>query len=88
MDPESIRLNRLYDYLAYLWPLLSPPEEYAEEASYWLATLRELLGPGRHRLLELGSSGGHNLSHLTADIEATAVDMSEGMLAHSRRLNP
>ena len=88
METESIGLNRLYDDLAYLWPLLSPPEEYAEEAGFWLATLRDLLGPGRHRVLELGSGGGHNLSHLTADFEATAVDASEGMLAHSRRLNP
>ncbi len=88
VDPESIGLNRLYDDLAYLWPLLSPPEEYAEEAGHWRATLRELLGPGRHRVLELGVGGGHNLSHLTADFEATAVDLSGEMLAHSRRLNP
>ncbi len=88
MDSQSIRLNRLYDDLAYLWPLLSPPEEYAEEASFWRATLLESLGSGRHRILELGSGGGHNLSHLTAHFDATAVDASEGMLAHSRRLNP
>lgn len=88
MDPESIGLNRLYGDLAHLWPLVSPPEEYAEEAGHWRTTLRELLGPGRHRILELGVGGGHNLSHLTADFEATAVDASEGMLAHSRRLNP
>ena len=32
--------------------------------------------------------GGHNLSHLTADFEAEAVDLSPRMLEHSRRLNP
>lgn len=88
MEAGSIPLNRLYDDLAYLWPLLSPPEEYAEEAGHWRTTLRELLGPGRHSVLELGVGGGHNLSHLTADFEVTAVDSSEGMLAHSRKLNP
>ncbi len=41
MDATDIRLNRLYDDLAYLWPLLSPPEEYAEEAGHWRSTLRE-----------------------------------------------
>ena len=25
-----MKQNRLYDDLAYLWPLVSPPEEYAE----------------------------------------------------------
>ena len=87
MDSDSIKLHRLYDDLAYLWPLMSLPEEYAEEASYWRMNLRELLGPGKHKVLELGVGGGHNLSHLTSDFEATGVDISEKMLAHSRQLN-
>ncbi len=52
------------------------------------AGLREALGCGRHDILELGVGGGHNLSHRTADFQATALDLSENMLAHSRRLNP
>ena len=79
---------RLYDDLAYLWPMVSPPEDYAEEAGYWRRAIRNRLGPGRHRILELGAGGGHNLSHLTADFEAEAVDLSPRMLEHSRRLNP
>ena len=50
--------------------------------------MRERLGPGRHNLLELGSGGGHTLSHLTREFQATATDISEPMLALSRRLNP
>ncbi|MDP3051598.1 MAG: class I SAM-dependent methyltransferase [Eubacteriales bacterium] len=88
MDSESIGLGRLYDDLAYLMPLISPPEEYAEEAAHWRAILREKLGKGRHKLLELGVGGGHNLSYLTSDFEATAVDISEAMLAQCKRLNP
>ena len=79
---------RLYDELAYLWPIISPPEDYAEEAAHWHRAIREKLGAGRHRILELGVGGGHNLSHLTADFQATAVDISPRMLDHSRRLNP
>ena len=78
----------LYDQLAYLWPAISPPEDYALEAVHWRRALRERLGPGRHRLLELGVGGGHNLSHLTAEFDATAVDISPKMLDLSRHLNP
>lgn len=78
----------MYDDLAYLWPLVSAPEGYAREASYWHKALREKLGAGRHSILELGVGGGNNLSHLTRDFQATAVDLSEKMLAHSKKLNP
>ena len=78
----------LYNELAYLWPAISPPEDYAVEAEDWRRALRKYLGPGRHRLLELGVGGGHNLSHLTAEFDAVAVDVSPNMLELSRRLNP
>ncbi len=88
MKTEDIPLSRLYNDLSYLWPLMSPPGEYAEEAGYWLSLLRGALGGARHEILELGVGGGHNLSHLTAHYDATAVDISENMLELSRRLNP
>jgi len=58
------------------------------EAGFWRQALKDRLGPGRHRVLELGVGGGHLLSHLTADFQATAVDISPAMLENSRRLNP
>ena len=79
---------RLYSDLAHLWPLMSPPEDYADEGARLRSELAGRLGPGRRRLLELGAGGGHLLHHLAGDFEATAVDISEAMLAHSRRLNP
>jgi SAM-dependent methyltransferase len=39
-------------------------------------------------VLELGSGGGNNASHLKAHFEMTLVDRSEPMLASSRTLNP
>ena len=83
-----MRQMRLYDELAYLWPYISPPESYAEEAAHWRQAIRDRLGAGRHRLLELGVGGGHNLSHLTAEFDAVAVDLAPRMLELSRRLNP
>ncbi len=80
--------TRMYHELAHLWTLISAPEDYAAEAEHWRAALRDKLGPGRHHVLELGVGGGNNLSHLTGDFDATAVDISESMLANSIRLNP
>lgn len=74
--------------MAYLWPIISPPEEYGSEAAFFGDVIREELGPGRHKLLELGVGGGHNLSHLTHDFDCTAVDLSPAMLALSKGLNP
>ena len=80
--------NRLYGDLAHLWPLMSPPDHYRDEARYWLRELRSRLPPGRRRILDLGTGGGHHLHPLTGEFDATAVDLSEAMLGHSRRLNP
>jgi SAM-dependent methyltransferase len=83
-----VQQNRLYHDLSYLWPIVSPPEEYAEEAGQLREIILERLDPGRHSLLELGVGGGHLLSHLTPEFDATAVDISAEMLALSRGLNP
>jgi SAM-dependent methyltransferase len=78
---------RLYQDLAEWWPLISPPEEYAEEAAFAARMLHRAARPVRE-VLELGSGGGHCASHLTPAFTMTLVDASPGMLAVSRRLNP
>lgn len=81
-------LPRLYGDLAKWWPLLSAPEDYAEEAEVY----RAVLGGAAHfpisTVLELGSGGGNNASHLKTHFEMTLVDKSPGMLKVSRELNP
>lgn len=76
-----------YDDLAAWWPLISPHEEYEEEAAYSAALLRSASVHVRN-VLELGSGGGHNAIHLKATFQMTLVDLSEQMLAISRQLNP
>jgi SAM-dependent methyltransferase len=78
---------RMYSDLAPWWPLLSAPEDYAEEAESFLSMMD--LRPGeRPTLLELGSGGGNLASHLKAHVNATLTDVSPSMLAVSRTLNP
>jgi len=78
---------RFYSELAPWWPLISPPEEYAEEATFIASALRHAERPV-HQVLELGSGGGHNAVHLKSEFELTLVDLSPEMLAMSRQLNP
>jgi SAM-dependent methyltransferase len=78
--------TKLYAELADWWPLLSAPADYAEEAGFYRRILDEACRP--RTVLELGSGGGNNASHLKQHFSLTLVDRSPEMLAVSRRLNP
>jgi SAM-dependent methyltransferase len=79
---------RLYREFAEWWPLLSAPEEYAEEAAEYTRLILEATGGVAREILELGSGGGNNASHMKAHFALTLIDRSPGMLEVSRRLNP
>jgi SAM-dependent methyltransferase len=79
--------HRFYGDLARWWPLISPVEDYAEEAAFAATVLASAAVPVRE-VLELGSGGGHNAVHLAAHFAMTLVDLSAEMLSVSRRLNP
>jgi SAM-dependent methyltransferase len=80
--------TRLYRELAAWWPLFSAPAEYAEEAAIYRRVLAEAAQPPLTSVLELGSGGGNNASHLKEHLQLTLVDLSPGMLEVSRALNP
>jgi trans-aconitate methyltransferase len=77
----------LYGELAPWFHLLTAPEDYAEEAALYRALILEAV-PGAHTVLELGSGGGNNASHLKAHFALTLTDLSPDMLELSRSLNP
>ena len=79
---------RFYQELSEWWPLFSPPIHYVEEVEDFLGRLAPLPPPGTTTLLELGSGGGSFASHLTQQFRLTLTDLSEGMLAQSRAINP
>lgn len=79
---------KLYGTLAKWWRLLSPPEDYEEEAEFFVALFREHSANPPLNLLELGSGGGNTASHLKNYLELTLTDLSPGMLDMSRELNP
>ena len=87
-DKEAL----IYSELADIWSKLSPPEDYAEEASIWIKTIYGLTkfdsDDKRPFVLDLGAGSGNNLSYLTKIFDAVAVDVSEDMLRISSKLNP
>ena len=77
---------KLYSELAEWWPLFSSPADYAEEAGQYAELLTAACRP--EQVLELGSGGGNNASHLKDRFDLTLVDLSPQMLQVSRALNP
>ncbi|HUF53942.1 MAG TPA: class I SAM-dependent methyltransferase [Dehalococcoidia bacterium] len=78
----------LYDDLAVWWPLISAPEDYAEEAAFFRQALEDAASIPVLDVLELGCGGGNNASHLKTGWQMTLVDVSPHMLDISRALNP
>lgn len=87
MNPSEA-LPTLYRELASWWSLLSSPEHYVDEARDYQQILDSVIPIVPCNLLELGSGGGNNAYHLKKHYTMTLIDLSEGMLAVSQKLNP
>ncbi len=81
-------LPKLYQELSEWWPILSTPEDYAEEAEFYRNVILDNCDFLPKTMLELGSGGGNNASHLKRYFEIALVDLSSGMLEVSSKLNP
>lgn len=79
----------MYTEFADWFHLLSAPQEYAEEAEFYLRALEAAAGTLPKTMLELGAGGGNNAWHYKRHVEAvTLTDLSPRMLALSQKLNP
>lgn len=88
MDAKREVRPLLYAELAPWFHLLTAPEEYRKEAAFYSRVLVETARIPVNDVLELGSGGGNNASHMKARFRLTLTDVSEEMLAVSRELNP
>ena len=82
------RLVHMYSDLAPWFHLLTHPSDYADEAAFVTRVVDDVMDGDARTLLELGSGGGNNASHLKERFECTLTDISPEMLALSRTLNP
>src|SRR5262245_30866396 len=85
--PSVSDLPKLYGELASWFHLLSSPADYAEEAEFARNLIVEAGSTPPTTVLELGSGGGNNASHLKAHFQMTLADLSRGMIELSRMLN-
>ena len=58
-SPVADHGSRFYEELAVWWPLISPPEEYAEEAETFRRLFDEYATTPIRTVRELGSGGGN-----------------------------
>jgi len=79
---------KLYGELSEWWPIFSSPDDYREEAAFFVRALTESGDAPVLSVLELGSGGGNSAFHLNKRFAMTLVDLSPHMLAVSRSLNP
>lgn len=89
MNPsEEKDTRRLYHDLSWIWPIISPPEDYTEETEFFSRTIKEKAAIEVRTLLHLGCGGGRNDYTFKKHFEVTGVDLSKEMLKLAQDLNP
>lgn len=86
-ETSYYRAPRLYRDLADWYPLLTPVEDYAEEAAFYRRLFEAHCQQTPRTMIDLGSGGGHNAFYLKKTLACTLVDLESDMLDLSRRLN-
>lgn len=90
-DRERIRLsmNRLYDDLAWLWPMWGDPStEYRSYCDHVGSLFKKYAKREILSLLNLGCGGGKNVSNLKREFDVTGLDISPAMIELAKESNP
>jgi SAM-dependent methyltransferase len=85
---DIVNTFRLYEDLAWLWPMWGDPEEYADYCSHAVRLIREHTQIPVRSLLNIGCGGGKNVFNLKREYDVTGLDLSPRMLELARELNP
>ncbi|MBU1698734.1 MAG: class I SAM-dependent methyltransferase [Candidatus Eisenbacteria bacterium] len=83
-----MEMFRLYDDLAWLWPMWGGPEEYADYCTHVVRLISAHAQIPVRSLLNIGCGGGKNAFNLKRHYNVTGLDLSPRMLELSRALNP
>lgn len=85
---ENKNTQRLYDDLAWLWPIWGSAEEYADYCEQVAQLIFEHTQIPVNTLLNLGCGGGKNIFNLKRYYDVTGLDLSPQMLTLAQELNP
>lgn len=80
--------ERLYNDLAWAFPIITPLEHYLEETELFCNIIREHSKIHLKTLLHLGCGGGHNDYIFKKYFRVTGIDKSIAMLELAKKLNP
>ncbi|MBA3046524.1 MAG: class I SAM-dependent methyltransferase [Candidatus Thermoplasmatota archaeon] len=80
--------RRMYGDLSWTWPIISPPENYGEEANQFSSAIEACSKIPVKSLLNIGCGGGHIDFHLKNQYKITGMDISPEMLENAIKLNP
>ena len=72
--------RRLYHDLSWIWPIISPPEDYIEESEFFCRIIKEESKIAVRSLFHMGCGGGRNDFTFKKHFEVTGVDISKKML--------
>lgn len=78
----------MYQDLAWIFPIISPPEDYIEESKFYYQWIKQVSKIPVKTLLHLGCGAGHNDFSLKKYFDITGIDLSPGMLKLAQELNP
>ena len=80
--------QRLYHDMTWVWPIISPPQDYIEETERLCRIIQDHSPLEARTFLNLGCGGGHNDCTLKKHFDVTGLDTSEAMLKLAKQLNP
>ena len=73
------KVNRLYNDLVWIWPIISPHEDYVEESNLFSTVIKEHSQIEVKTLLHLGCGGGHNDFTFKKYFKVTGIDLSKNI---------
>ena len=80
--------NRLYNDLAWLWPMWDSPSEYQQYCKNIIQLIEQYSARELKTLLNIGCGGGKNVFNLKEQFKVTGLDASQAMLNFATELNP
>jgi SAM-dependent methyltransferase len=86
--PAVSDMPAIYDEIVDWYRMLDPVENHEEEVADYVDWLTAAIEGEASTLLELGAGAGNNGRFFARRFRCTLTDLSEPMLALSRRLNP